>query len=90
MPAFRKESVDKLRGLSRQDLDVFGVVAQLELNDDGIFISVPPGENLDPARGVRIVEGTVQLGLSENELDDLWQRIQQVIAEVDSGELPVF
>ena len=40
--------------------------------------------------GVRIVDGTVQLGLSENEIGDLWERIQQVIAEVDSGELPVF
>ena len=90
IPAFRKESIDRLRGIKREDLDVFGVVAQLEMNEEGILKSVPPGPNLDPIRGVRIVDGTVQLGLSENEIGDLWERIQEVIAEVDSGELPVF
>ncbi|MDH3968105.1 MAG: hypothetical protein OEU56_13900 [Rhodospirillales bacterium] len=90
VPAFRKDSVDRLRKIKREDLDVLGVVAQLETNDDGVFMSVPPGENLDPKRGVRISDGTVQFGLTTGELGDLWQRIQQVIGEVDDGTLPVF
>jgi hypothetical protein len=90
VPAFRRESVDRLRNINREDLDVFGVVAQLERNDEGNLVSVPPGQNLDPVRGVRIVDGTVQFGLSEAEIGDLWQRIQGVIAEVDAGTLPVF
>jgi hypothetical protein len=90
VPAFRNESVDRLRKIKREDLEVLGVVAELETNDDGVFMSVPPGENLDPNLGVRISDGSVQLGLTSGELDDLWQRIQQVIAEVDDGSLPVF
>ncbi len=90
VPAFREESVDRLRKLKREDLDYLGVVAQLEANDDGILVSVPHGKNLSPNKGVRIVDGTVQFGLTTGELDELWQRIQQVIAEVDDGSLPVF
>ncbi len=90
VPAFRKESVDRLRKLKRENLDFLGVVAQLEANDEGILISVPHGKNLSPNKGVRIANGTVQLGLTTGELDDLWERIQQVIAEVDDGSLPVF
>jgi hypothetical protein len=90
VPAFRKDSVDRLRKLEREDLEVLGVVAQLEANEDGVLVSVPHGKNLDPHRGVRISDGTVQFGLTAGELDDLWQRIQQVIGEVDDGSLPVF
>jgi hypothetical protein len=90
VPAFRKDSVDRLRKLKREDLEVLGVVAQLEASEDGVLVSVPHGKNLDPNRGVRIVGGTVQFGLTAGELDDLWLRIQQVIAEVDDGSLPVF
>ena len=90
IPAMRAESIDRLRKIEREDLDQLGVVAELEINDDGVLVSEPPGPNLNPVRGVRIVDGTVQLGLSEAEIDDLWKRIQAVIEEVDSGELPVF
>jgi hypothetical protein len=90
VPAFRKESVDRLRKIKRGDLDVLGVVAQLERNDKGILVSVPHRENFSPTSGVRIFDGTVQFGLTTGELGDLWQRIQQVIAEVDDGTLPVF
>ena len=59
-------------------------------NEDGILKTAPHGKNLAPNAGVRISDGTVQLGLTSGEIDDLWQRIQQVIAEVDDGTLPVF
>ena len=90
VPAFRKESVDRLRKLSREDLEVFGVVSQLELDDDRKWISAPPGKNLNPDAGVVVTETTIQFGLTAGEIDDLWRRIQEVIARVDSGELPVF
>lgn len=90
VPAFRKESVDRLRMLSREDIEVFGVVYQLDKNDNSLWVSVPPGKNLNPNAGVVITEDTIQFGLTAGEIDDLWQRIQEVIAEVDSGALPVF
>jgi hypothetical protein len=90
VPAFRKESVDRLREISREDLEVFGVVAELEKIDRGLLISVPPGKSLNPNSGVVITAKTIQFGLTKGEIEDLWRRIQEVIAEVDSGALPVF
>jgi hypothetical protein len=90
VPALRKESVDKLRQLKRRDLDGLGVVAQLELDERGINQKAKLGENLDPKKGVRIQGGVVQLGLTESEIDDVYQRIQHLIRDVDAGKLQTF
>jgi hypothetical protein len=90
VPALRKDSVDRLRQLQRQDLNVLGVVVQLEKDDKGILKPVSPSDNLDPKIGVRIQGGTVQLGLKKSEIDDVWERIVSLIADVDSGKIPVF
>ena len=67
-----------------------GVLAQLELDDKGSLIPKPVGENLDPKKGAKYTDGTLQYGLSISEIDALWDRIQNVIAEVDAGNSQVF
>ncbi len=32
----------------------------------------------------------MQFGLTQEEIDDVWQRIGALIGDVDSGSLPVF
>ncbi len=88
--ALRKESIDRLRKLRREDLDHLGIVAQLEKDRYGILRPAPHGGNLAPGAATRVVGGTVQLGLSTREIDDIWERIQNLIAEVDRGEIAVF
>jgi hypothetical protein len=90
VPALRRDSIDRLRQLQRQDLDFLGVVVQMEKDENGILMPVPAGENLDPKRSVRIHGGTVQLGLTRTEIGKLWQRIEALITDVDSGKIPVF
>jgi len=90
VPALRKDSIDRLRQLKRQDLDFLGVVVQLEKDENGILKPVPAGNNLDPKKSVRIHGGTVQLGLTRTEIEDVWERIEALIADVDSGKIPVF
>ena len=91
VPALRKESIDRLRKVREEDLEkLLGVVAQLELDDDGIFVNVPLGENLDPDDGVRIEGNVIQFGLNEDEIEDLWERIEDLIEEVDEGDVAVF
>ena len=51
VPALRKDSIDRLRRLERDDLDFLGVVDELRLDDQGVFVHVTPGEHLDPDRG---------------------------------------
>ncbi len=90
VPALRADSIERLRKLRREDLDHLGVVAQLEKDRRRILVNVPPGENLAPNAGVRIENGSVQLGLSKAEIDALWRRIQRLLARADSGEIAVF
>jgi hypothetical protein len=89
--ALRKASIDRLRKVKRADLDSLGVVAQLEKdNNDGIFYNVSPGANLDPEEPVRIRVGIIQFGLTKSQIDDVWERLQELLEEVDSGEIPLF
>ncbi len=90
VPALRRESVDRLRALERSDLEPLGVVAQLELDEHGVFQNASPGENLAPRKGVRTTDRVIQLGLTKSEIDDIWERIQELIEEVDEGEIQVF
>lgn len=88
--AVRAETVDRLRKVTRSDLDFLHVVSQLEIDDQGIARQVPPGESLDDGKGALKKGNTIQFGLTTKEIDKVWKRIQKLIAEVDSGELPVF
>ena len=91
VPALRKESIDRLRKLSEEDLQqLLGVVAQLELNENDVYLNVPAGMNLDDDRGVRIEGRILQLGLTEDEIDDVWDRIQDLIEDVDKGDVSTF
>ena len=90
IPAVRKDSVERLRKLRRADLDRLGVLVQFEKNADGLLENVAPGANLDAGEPVRIQGGTVQLGLEDDEIDDVWERIQDLLKDVDEGEVGTF
>ena len=32
----------------------------------------------------------MQFGLTEDEIDDMWERIEDLIEDVDDGKIPVF
>jgi hypothetical protein len=91
VPALRRASIDKLRELTEEDLQqVLGVVAQLERDADGILRGVDPGANLDDDDGVRYENGVLQLGLTYDEIEDVWERLEDLIEDVDEGDVAVF
>ncbi len=90
VPALRRNSIERLRKLRREDLDQLGVVAQLKKDESGTYRSVPPSENLYPNEGVRILGDTVQLGLARFEIDAVWNRMQSLLARVDNDEITLF
>ena len=78
-------AVDRLRGLTLEDLHArLGVLVQLELRD-GNFVEVEPTDNLNPGRGVRHDAQRIQLGLTESEIRALHRRIVRLIEWVDEG-----
>lgn len=90
VPALRRQSVERLRRLRPEQLEALGVVAQLERDGTGGLRIVPPGPNLEPDEGLRRRDGTIQLGLDDDEIEDLRDRIEELIEDVDEGELAVF
>jgi len=90
VPAVPESAVDRLRGLQRADLESFSVLAEFHENEEGFLGAVPPGASLESSRSVNISGGIVQIGLTESEIDDLWERIEKLIERVDEGRLTVF
>ena len=90
VPALRRRTVDRLRTLDRSDLLALGVVAQLEVDDDGVARPSPPGANFDPRHGARRSGRVIQLGLTRDEIEELEERIEELLEKVDEGEIQLF
>ncbi len=86
----RSEYVERLRRLQREDLDKLGVVAEMEKDERGVLVSVKPRRNLSPNEGVRLRGDVLQIGLAKFEIERVWDRIQRLLEDVDSGTIPVF
>jgi len=83
-------TVERLRGISEEDLQrALGVLAQFEVRG-GQLVQVEPTENLDPGDGVRQVEGVIQMGLDSGEIEDVYERLQDLLKDVDEGEYEIF
>ncbi len=90
VPWLRKETVERLRKLKESDIEEqLGVLAQMETDDKGGMHLVKPTANLDPKKGVRIQKHTVQFGLTEGEIDDLDDRLERLLEDVDAGRIKV-
>lgn len=85
-----KKSIDRLRQVTRQDLNRLGVLGQLQTDGSGVWRNVPLTANLDPETGVRLYDNGVQFGLTREEIDAIAERLQTLLTRIDAGELQVF
>ena len=87
---FPAATVERLRDITEEELDeTLGVLAQWEVVDDEL-VRVKPTENLWDTRGVREEDGVIQIGLTEGEIDDVWDRIEDFLDDVDRGRYMAF
>jgi len=89
VPALQRRQIERLRGLTRSDLERLAVVAQFERRD-GMLLRAAPGAPVAPDAGVRVSDSTVQLGLTRDEIDALEQRLRSLLERVDRGEIELF
>lgn len=83
-------TIERLRKITPEDLEkTLGVIAQFEVRN-GELVTVEPGENLGPRRGVRNTKGVIQFGLTRFEINDIETRIRRLLERVDEGKLPTF
>ncbi|MFQ5416136.1 MAG: hypothetical protein ACE5FL_03700 [Myxococcota bacterium] len=89
VPALPRRSVERLRALTRSDLDRLAVVAQFERRD-GMLVRVAAGAPRFRDRGVRVEGSTIQLGLTRREIDRIHERLRLLLERVDRGGIELF
>jgi hypothetical protein len=83
-------TVERLRGITEEDLQqALGVLAQFEVRGEQL-VQVEPTENLDPGDDIRRSDDVIQLGLDDGEIEDVYERLQDLLKEIDEGEYEIF
>ena len=82
--------VERLRRMTEADLaSRLGVIAQWQLTN-GHYVAVPLGANLAPGSGVRREGATLQMGLTRDEISDVWDQARRLLKMIDKRELVSF
>jgi hypothetical protein len=90
VPWLRREPIDRLRALTAEEVgERLASLVDLELDECGVFRLRQPTAPLDPDKGVRITPGRVQLGLTAKEIRHVQERIGDLLARVDRGDVRV-
>jgi hypothetical protein len=89
VPALPRDQIERLRRITRADLDKLSVVEQLVI-DGGQIDDVTPGAPFDPHRGVRRAGNVIQIGLTTAEIDHIEKRLKELLERVDKGEVTLF
>lgn len=85
-----RAAIDRLRRVSRRDLDRLGVLGEMVEDDTGTLRHVVPGPNLDPEAGVRRTPAGIQFGLTRAEIDAVVERLRALLARIDAGDVQLF
>lgn len=88
VPALRAAVVDRLRHVERKDVSALSVVEQYRIERGALI----PTKRAAPIGdlGVRHVGKTLQIGLTPDESERLFERVQLLLSKVRSGEVEVF
>ena len=85
-----RNTVERLRKITLDDLrNTLGTVSQFEIRDS-VLVAVPPSANIAPGNGVRNRDNVIQYGLTDREIQQMHQRIRNLIERVDNGKLQTF
>lgn len=89
VPALPRAQIERLRAVTRGDLDRLAVVEQYQ-NREGMLVAVPPTGPLAENEAVRASESVVQFGLTRKEIDGVEARLRELLERVDAGEIELF
>jgi hypothetical protein len=87
---FPASTVARLRTITEQQLhQTLGVLGQWDVRD-GELVPTAPTANTDARRGVRQRDNVIQIGLTDDEIDDIWYRLESFLRSVDGGRYRTF
>ena len=88
---FPAATVERMRTLTEEQFhEALGVLAQWEVGEDEQLTRVPVTENIDSRRGVRQRDGQIQIGLTRDEIEDSWYRLEVFLGNVGNGRYQTF
>ncbi len=91
VPAVRRSVVAALRDeVDDDDLDDLATLVELRADAQGVLRPAKPTAPIDPDKGIRIVPGRLQMGLTREEIAGLRARMAALLLQVDQGTIGVF
>jgi hypothetical protein len=90
VPALSRRSIERLRAIPDERWDSLAVVAQFRVDGEGMLRAVRPSAPLAPERGVAFRDGTLQLGLTRSEIQQVRERWRSLLRDVDAGKIRLF
>jgi hypothetical protein len=90
VPALVRDHIDRLRKITATQMSALAVMTQLEADSRGILEPAKAEAPWDPSSGARLRPGRAQFGLKADEIAGLAARVQELLARVDAGKIPVF
>jgi hypothetical protein len=90
VPALPGGTLDRLRAVEREDLNALATVVQFAPDENDVLHRVKPEAPFDPDEGVRLDGTRLQFGLTHDEIDDVWERIEDLLEDVDKGKIGTF
>jgi len=90
VPALPRDSIQRLRKVTRERVQQMAVLAQFETDREGMLRPVPASAPIDPSRGVRFRDGVLQLGLDNREIEHLYERLERLLRDVRERDVPLF
>lgn len=81
------DTIARLRVITPEQLESrLAVLAQWRMQD-GQYVPVPLGPNLGARRGVRRVDGQLQMGLTSMEIQAIHRLLARLLQRIDKGEI---
>ena len=90
VPRIRAETVERLRKVGEPELKALGVLSEMEADAQGVLQVKKPGMNADPDVGSRTRPGWLQLGLDDDEIEDVAERLEDLLDGVDDGRIQTY
>ncbi len=62
----------------------------MKVDENGVLRPVASDVNWEPSEGVRVRPRAIQLGLTDSEIDEIEERIEELLEKVDEGDILLF
>jgi hypothetical protein len=89
VPALPRKKLERLKQLTRRDLDTLLTVVQYSVTSHGLE-EVPTTAAFSDSSGVRREGNVIQFGLTRKEVDSIAKRLKELLERVDRGKIKVF